>query len=227
MADLVSLKKRNTERWLAMTIKPQFSSQIQKVVQRLSEPSAMARYISVSIRTGVPKEVIAVIHEREAGQLWGLSLAQGDPWNRISTHVPTGRGPFISWEEAAYDALTNCPPYAAKWNDWSAGGTLTLLEQYNGLGYANMGVPSPYIWASTNQYSSGKYVADHVYDPDTVDQQLGCAALLKQMGYLGADLQKPQAPVSNQPIQQEAKPKTTFNFVQTVIQFLISLFGRK
>src|SRR6185369_1832675 len=58
---------------------------------------------------------------------------------------------------------------------------LTMLEKYNGLGYAAKGVPSPYIWAGTNQYQSGKYVRDHVYDPNAVDTQLGCAGLLIAM----------------------------------------------
>jgi lysozyme family protein len=75
-------------------------------------------------------------------------------------------------------ALAVCPPYAAKWKDWSVGGTLSLLEQYNGLGYATKGIPSPYIWSGTDQYSKGKYVADHMFDPSVVDAQFGCAGLI-------------------------------------------------
>jgi hypothetical protein len=96
-------------------------------------------------------------------------------------HVPAGRGPFKSWEEAAIDALINCAPHGASNKDWSIGGTLTLLEQYNGLGYAARGKPSPYIWSGTNQYQSGKFVRDGMYDPDAVDSQLGCAGLLLAM----------------------------------------------
>ena len=75
----------------------------------------------------------------------------------------------------------NCAPYAARNKDWSIGGALTELEQYNGLGYASRGVPSPYLWAGTNQYKSGKYVRDGVYDPHAVDSQPGCAGLLLAM----------------------------------------------
>ena len=60
-------------------------------------------------------------------------------------------------------------------------GVLIGLELYNGLGYASKGVPSPYLWAGTDQYRSGKYVRDGVYDPNHVDQQLGCVAMLKSM----------------------------------------------
>jgi lysozyme family protein len=144
-------------------------------------PDAKTRYQAVAAKTGVPWAAIAVIHERECSQDWTGSLAQGDPWSRVSVHVPAGRGPFKSWEEAAIDALENCTPYAARNRDWSVGGVLTVLEEYNGLGYASRGVPSPYVWSGTDQYRSGKYVRDRVYDPNAVDSQLGCAGLLMAM----------------------------------------------
>src|SRR5262249_7777547 len=92
-----------------------------------------------------------------------------------------GRGPFASWEAATIDALVNCAPHAARNTDWSIGGTLAKLEEYNGLGYAARGRPSPYIWSGTNQYQSGKYVRDGVYDPNGVQSQPGCAGLVRAM----------------------------------------------
>jgi len=174
MTDLAALKAANEKRWAQARLTR--SSQFNPVAARLV--AAKARYKAVEAKTGVPWFFIAVCHERESSQNWGGSLAQGDHWNRVSTHVPAGRGPFSSWEEAAVDALVNCAPRAALNKDWSAGGTLTMLEQYNGLGYAARGTPSPYVWAGTDQYRSGKYVRDGVFDPDAVDQQLGCAGLL-------------------------------------------------
>lgn len=168
----------NQKRW--DNVRFHQSSEAMSVAGRLN--AAKDRYVEISGKTGVPWFIIAVIHERESSQRWDRSLAQGDPWNRVSTHVPRGRGPFSSFEEAAIDALKNCPPYAARWSDWSAGGSLTLLELYNGLGYSKRGKPSPYVWAGTNQYVSGKYVADGVYDPNVVDSQLGCALILHCMG---------------------------------------------
>jgi lysozyme family protein len=143
--------------------------------------AAKQRYQAVEKRTGVPWFVIAVIHEREASQNWHTQLGQGDPLDRVSIHVPKGRGPFKTWEDGAYDALVNTSPRAAKWKNWTAGGTLALLEQYNGLGYAKRELPSPYCWAATDQYRRGKYVRDGVFDPAAVDGQMGCAALLKNM----------------------------------------------
>jgi lysozyme family protein len=142
-----------------------------------------SRYQAVSKLTGVPWEVIAVIHEREASGRWDTYLGNGQLLSKKTTVVPKGRGPFATWEEGAVDALVNAPPKTANNKDWTIGSTLTALEKYNGLGYADMGVPSPYIWAGTDQYVKGKYIADHKYDPNHVDEQLGCAGLLKFLGY--------------------------------------------
>lgn len=143
--------------------------------------AAKARYLAVEAKTGVPWFIVAVIHQRESSQNFNSSLAQGDPWNVISTHVPKGRGPFTSWEAAAIDALVICPPHASQWKDWSPGGAMTILELYNGLAYANAGRPSPYVWSGTDQYSVGKVMVDHGPIVPVVDKQLGCAGLLLAM----------------------------------------------
>jgi len=185
-----NLKQQNQERWNKCKVLASRGPVFAAVAQRLYSPEARKRYQAVEKITGVPWWFIAVVHEREASQRWDRSIAQGDPWNKKSVRVPAGRGPFKSWEEAAVDALTNCAPYAARNKDWTPGGALAMLEQYNGLGYASKGLPSPYIWAGTDQYTKGKYVADHVYDPNAVDQQLGCAGLLKFMGVFSKSVTK-------------------------------------
>jgi lysozyme family protein len=190
MTDLVALKAANAKRWANAKITRNFSA----VARHLIAPEAKARYQAVSVKTGVPWAAIAVIHERECSQNWAGCLAQGDPWNRVSVHVPAGRGPFKSWEDAAIDALVHCAPYAARNKDWSIGGTLTKLEEYNGLGYAARRQPSPYIWSGTDQYRSGKYVRDGVYDPNAVDSQLGCAGLLIAMMALDPNIRFDKAP---------------------------------
>lgn len=177
MIDLIALRRANAQRWANAGLTRNFAS----VAGYLVSPDAKSRYQAVAAKTGIPWAAIAVIHERECSQDWTGSLAQGDPWDRVSVHVPAGRGPFKSWEEAAIDALENCTPYAARNKDWSIGGILTVLEQYNGLGYASRGVPSPYVWSGTDQYRSGKYIRDGVYDPHAIDSQLGCAGLLMAM----------------------------------------------
>jgi len=181
MTNIPALIKANGARWAACTIPAVFIPALDSTAHRLCAATAKAQYLDVSTKTTVPWFVIAVIHEREASQSWKANLAQGDPWNRVSVHVPKGRGPFKSWVDAAIDALVAAPPHAARWGDWSTGGTMTLFEDYNGLGYAARGKPSPYVWASTNQYVKGKYVSDGHYDPSVVDKQEGCAAILMRM----------------------------------------------
>jgi len=184
--DLTKLTAANLARWQKCQIHPEWLRILDTVAHRLV--NAKARYQIVETATKIPWAVIAVIHQRESSQSWAASLAQGDPWNKESIHVPAHRGPFASWEAAAIDALVICPPHAAHWTDWSIGGALTLLEQYNGLGYARMGRPSPYIWSATDQYLVGKYVSDGHFDPDAVDHQTGCAALLKRMILLDSSI---------------------------------------
>ena len=192
MVDLNALAAANAKRWnnAKLTRGPEFTPVAKRLV------AAKDRYQAVSARTEVPWPFIAVTHERESSQNWARSLAQGDPWNEASKHIPAGRGPFKSWEDAAYDALVNCAPYAARNKDWSISGLLTRLERYNGIGYASRGLPSPYLWSGTDQYSKGKYVADGVFDPDEVDKQLGCAGLIMAMMQLDPSIKFEDGPVS-------------------------------
>lgn len=177
--DLAALKAKNLQRWQTCVPLGYLVSALDIVAKKLV--GEKSRYLTVELKTGVPWAIIAVIHERESSQSWTASLAQGDPINKPSIHVPRGRGPFASWEDAAIDALVDCAPHLARWEDWSIAGALTALEQYNGIGYALHGIPSPYVWASTNQYIRGKYIADGHFDPNAVDHQLGCAGLLLRM----------------------------------------------
>lgn len=181
----MSLQEQNNIRWQNCHVPADKGPSFAAVANRLTAPAAKARYQAVEKTTGVPWWFIAVVHEREASQNWNTQLGQGDPLNKKSTHVPKGRGPFNTWEEGAVDALVNCAPFASKNTDWTPGGALTMLEKYNGLGYFNRGLPSPYVWAGTDQYVKGKFVADGVFDPNAVDQQLGCAGLMKFMGIYG------------------------------------------
>jgi len=165
-----------------MKVLPKWQDLIDEVAARLTGPIAKERYQSVSVQTSIPWFVIAVVHERESSQSWSANLANGDPWDRPTIHVPKGRGPFSSWESAAVDSLKHCAPHP--WIDWSSGGALTYLEAYNGFGYASRDVPSPYVWSATDQYIKGKYVADGHYDPNVQDHQIGCAGLIFRMSII-------------------------------------------
>ena len=170
----------NADRWA----RAKFTRSTEINAQAAKIAAKRHRYEPVSKATGVPWDVIGVIHYREASGSFEGVLHNGQKIigkGTKTTIVPKGRGPFSTWEEAAIDALVTAPPYAAKNTDWSIGGTLDLLEKYNGLGYRKKGLPSPYLWAGTDQYVKGKYVADGKYDPTHVDKQLGVAPILMKL----------------------------------------------
>lgn len=230
MPNVEALKSSNAIRWanVRLTRGPEFDRVAGQLV------GARARYKAVEARTGVPWFIVAVIHHRESSGSFAGVLHNGEKiigTGKVTKLVPKGRGPFPSWEEAAVDALINCHPYAARNKDWSVGGALALLEQYNGLGYYNKGIPSPYIWAGTNQYQKGKYVADGWFDPNHVDQQLGCAGIIKAMntidpsvkftGFAPPDLPDIPPPPDIEPI--EPAPGGFFNFIAAL---LAALFKR-
>ena len=173
----------NAARWAKMAILPNRLLEVEKVSAALVAPNAKAIYqqAQAAVPT-VPWWFVAIVHEREASQNFRCSIAQGDPWNEISTHVPRGIGPFTSFVAAAVFTLTRCSPYPAKWTDWTIGGVLTLFESYNGTGYEDYhNEPSPYDWGATSIEKIGKYVADGKFSATTWDSQIGCAAILKQM----------------------------------------------
>ena len=127
-----------------------------------------SRYQSVSAQTGVPAELIAAIHWREASGSFNARLHDGG-----------SLAGYSSWEAAAVNALTENSYGNINMNDITT--WYDFAERYNGLGYRNKGVSSPYVWAGTTNYTSGKYVADGVYDAGYVDQQLGVAVMLKAL----------------------------------------------
>ena len=150
--------------------------------------AAKDRYVTIEHMTGVPWWMIAVIHLRESDQDFRKSLAQGDRWDRVSTHVPAGRGPFRSFEAAAYDALVTLKRLDLM-IDWRLEKVLYQLERYNGWGYHWHRVPSPYLWGSTNIQRPGKYVRDRVWSSTAWDVQLGCAPVIRALMDLDPTIQ--------------------------------------
>lgn len=193
---MASLAEKNKLRWDEMHISAERGPVFKAVADRLLFHKPRYEAVSKALKEkgyDIPWEFIAVAHNRESNGDFNTYLGNGQSLTKKTTIVPKGRGPFNTWEEGALDALLYAPPYAAKNKDWTVGGTLAKLEEYNGLGYAAKGIPSPYLWAGTDQYSKGKYVRDGVYDPNHVDTQLGCAGLLKFLGYGSAAKVAPAA----------------------------------
>ncbi len=55
-------------------------------------------------------------------------------------------------------------------------GRLGALQR---LGYRQHGIHSPYVWACTDQYAKGRYVADGKFDANAETRQCGAVAMLK------------------------------------------------
>lgn len=157
----------------------------------ISDASAIARrildhrskYQAVERRTGVPWPVIAAIHNRESSLSFAGVLHNGERiigTGRRTRLVPAGRGPFLSWESAAIDALTMPGHRLHQIKTWSVERILYECEKYNGWGYLGK-CNSPYLWSWTNQYHGGKYIRDHVFSAGAWDQQAGCVAVFKAL----------------------------------------------
>lgn len=168
--------------WDGMKIDPAHQAAAEAIGHLLLKNRA--RYEAVQVLTGVPWWFIAAIHQRESAIHVRESsvdfhtyLGNGEPLNRVTRLVPVGRGPFDSWEDGAVDAL-KLEGFVGL-SGWDMSAAVARAEKYNGMGYAKRGLPSPYVWSWSDQYHSGKFVRDGVFDADTVDQQCGVAVIWK------------------------------------------------
>jgi lysozyme family protein len=172
--------------WGKAAVKPERKAQAEAIARNMI--AVRARYATIEKKCGVPWFMVAVIHMREASMNFSCVLHNGEKiigMGRKTRLVPAGRGPFATWEEAALDALTMPPHALHRIVNWSLERMLYEIEKYNGFGYLGK-CNSPYLWSWTSQYSGGKYVRDHVFDPHAIDPQPGCVALLKALAALDA-----------------------------------------
>lgn len=182
----MSLLAENTKRWNVMHENSSRIADAREFANRALAQKPLYQRIAAMVKTQggeIPWFVIPLIHERECikgTRNLTCSIGQGSPF-RVKSRIKPYNGPFNSFEEAAVYNLLHSPPFAARNKDWTAGGILTINEQYNGLWYAKHGRPSPYIWGATNQQVRGKFVRDGVYDPSVMDPQLGIAIMLREL----------------------------------------------
>ena len=176
------LKPSYTNLFGKMVVNHEAMPELQDIVSNIKKGEA--QYKEVESATGVPWRFIGIIHSMECNCSFKEHLHNGDPLTHRTVQVPSGRplngNPPFTWKDSAIDALSMRHLNGA--NDWSIEGILYQLEAYNGWGYRNNhGINSPYLWAGSNQYTSGKYVSDGKYDPNAVSKQIGGALLLKYL----------------------------------------------
>jgi hypothetical protein len=115
---------------------------------------------------------------------------------------------------------------------------LTLLETYNGVGYAYKGLPSPYLWSGTDQYVRGKFVEDGAFSATTVDKQLGCACLIMAMQKLDPSIQfsgdlgpiviiQPKPDIPPPPVKPSVTNPAAGSIGAWIVALLKALFGKK
>lgn len=182
MVSFQSLKSEYETDWANLTIRPSRLDDANTVARRAI--NGKTTYQQIQQRTGVPWHFIALCHYRESNFDFDTYLGNGQSLHRVTTIVPKGRGPFDSFVEGAVDALRIQDFVGA--SDWSIARTLFRLEAFNGFGYHGKGVNSPYLYGGSTLYGptearAGKFVRDHVFDPNVVDPQLGTAVVLHAM----------------------------------------------
>ncbi len=149
-----------------------------------------ARYQDVSRMLGgtVPWFLIGIIHSLEANFSFTTHLHNGDPLTARTQNVPSGRPatgtPPFRWEDSACDALRLKKLDQAP--AWPLAVLLDRLERYNGTGYVSARINSPYLWSFSQHWTVGKYVRDHVFDPQATSGQCGGAVILKALVGRGA-----------------------------------------
>lgn len=172
----------------AMVIRADRQPTIDKLVARIV--AFRARYEEVGAKLNIPWHFIGIVHSMECSCNFGLHLHNGDTLMHRTARVPSGRptpavaDPPFAWSTSAIDALT-LKGLNTK-TDWSLAAQLYRLEQFNGFGYRRRGLATPYLWSFSSHYTKGKFVKDHVFDPEALSAQCGGAVLLKQMIAVGA-----------------------------------------
>jgi len=189
MVSFESLKNEYERNWASLEIRP----------SRLGDANAVARkaingkatYQQIERLTGVPWYFAALCHYRESNFDFDTYLGNGESLHRMTAIVPKGRGPFATFVDGAVDAFRVENFIGAQ--DWSIARILFRLEAFNGFGYHAKGCHSPYLYGGSTLYGppearAGKFVRDHVFDPNHVDTQLGTAVILHAMMSLDSSI---------------------------------------
>lgn len=176
-----------------LEIAPNKQNELNSVVEKYKENKK--RYETVAKATGIPAMLICAIHYRE-GFDFTRYLHNGEKLGKPTTYVPAGiLFKENEWEKAAIHALggdiadANGKPSLKAFqtirqslgltaDSKDTGAMMAFSEQYNGMGYRSRGIRSCYVYAGTNLNQPGRYVADHKFDPKSVDQRLGTAAVM-------------------------------------------------
>lgn len=182
------LKAEYEQLWERCEIRPERANSVAWHRAKLLQNKS--RYEQVSAATGAKWWFVGIVHALEASFNFQGHLHNGDPLGTRTVNVPANRPPRWNppndWLSSAIDAMT-FEGFAGQ-SDWSLARTLYRFESYNGLSYHAKGINSPYLWSFSTNYTRGKFVRDHVYDPNAVSAQCGAAVMLKALQMAGEAL---------------------------------------
>lgn len=136
-------------------------------------------YDSIERDVEVPWWFVGILHYMEANLNMDKQILNGQPWKKSTRQNGKTFGPYPSWHQSAIDALQNDKIIGI--SNWSIANTLRLAEVYNGLGYANRELDSPYLWAGTNHEIIGKFDSDGEFNEKLKSKQIGFAPILAQL----------------------------------------------
>lgn len=148
------------------------------------------RYAAGCQITGVPQIWAAASFEREASSKFNLNPAQGWPLHSRSQIKPYN-GPFRTWEDAQVEAYKIDGLDKVGADNWTWELACFYGEKFNGFGPRLHGMHTGYLWAGSNNYTSGKYVSDGKWSAGTVDSQLGIIPMMFRMVQIRPNLDLP------------------------------------
>ncbi|MDJ0625381.1 MAG: hypothetical protein QNJ31_03335 [Candidatus Caenarcaniphilales bacterium] len=164
----------------SLSLLPEHKDQIKEFQSIYRENQSL--YREVEQKTQIPSVLIAALHFRESKGNFRTYLHQGDPLGRAPVNHPTNIPTFHNWTDSAIHALGMKKSTQNKLGINASTNDLSLLaeyaETYNGKGYENRGLVTPYVYSGTSVYSGGKFVADGKFNSSTIDKQVGILPLI-------------------------------------------------
>ncbi len=171
----MNIKERHMYTDLLSTVEVKKWKSTEIVVNKIRDNLNVYNHIASDVK--MDSVIVGIIHGLEASFNFNTHLHNGDPLTAKTVHVPKDRPdgePPFHWRESATDALE---PFRNSYSySWEK--KLSLIERYNGLGYRKKDINSPYLWSGTNHYTTGKYISDGSFDPNTRSRQVGAVAIL-------------------------------------------------
>ena len=151
-------------------------------------------YERISQQSGyIPPELVAAIHYRENASdylagTFNVHLHNGDVLGKQSENVPYPYYEEEEFEAAAVDALRGWDGVSFYKEDRAKqleltvdSRDLTAMVTYTGFYQGWQDQPSNYLYSGTSIYEKGLYDADHQYNADKIDKNLGTYLVLRTL----------------------------------------------